>query len=33
LRRKHGWAEQDELFGEIWLCKLPAGEGSAAPEA
>jgi segregation and condensation protein A len=33
LRRKYGWAEQDELFGEIWLCNLPAGEGSAAPEA
>jgi segregation and condensation protein A len=32
LRRKQGWAEQDELFGEIWLCKLPPDESPAAPE-
>jgi segregation and condensation protein A len=29
LRRKHGWAEQDELFGEIWLCKVPAEQVQA----
>lgn len=29
LRRRHGWAEQDELFGEIWLCKLPPEESQA----
>ena len=32
LRRKQGWAEQDELFGEIWLCKLSASESPEAPD-
>jgi segregation and condensation protein A len=33
LRRKHGWAEQDELFGEIWLRRLPPSEGEADAQA